>query len=205
MIDPERLVSSTRRTFGEAHDRLWGEMLPVPEGSLRPWSPDAGPPLPGVLAMPTPGHIAHHVSYLVERDGVFLAGDAMGIILAPGGATYAPTPPPSLDVLAWMATLDRLADLDPESLGVAHSGLHDRFHERRVEMIEGLVALETRVARALADGDLTDRDVFEDEVRTRLGAHGSRDLIDGYFTTFTAVTDWDGMRFYLERVKPGRT
>ena len=35
MADPERLVASTRRTFGEAHDRLWGEVLPVPKERIR--------------------------------------------------------------------------------------------------------------------------------------------------------------------------
>ena len=37
MADPERLVASTRRTFGEAHDRLWGEVMPVPADRIRPW------------------------------------------------------------------------------------------------------------------------------------------------------------------------
>ncbi len=202
MADPERLVSSTRRTFGEAHDRLWGEMLPVPEASLRAWSPGSEPPLAGVLAVPTPGHISHHVSYLIERDGLFLAGDALGIILVPGGPTYPPTPPPSLDVRAWVETLESLAELDPELLGVAHSGLHDGFHERRLEMLEGLIALEARVERALADGDLSDREAFADEVRERIAQHRPAAEVDRYFTTFSPVTDWDGMRFYLERVKP---
>ena len=35
-----------------------------------------------------PGHIGHHVSYLAENDGILLAGDAMGVILAPGAPTH---------------------------------------------------------------------------------------------------------------------
>ena len=31
MIDPERLVNSARRLYGDDFDRLWGEVVPVPE------------------------------------------------------------------------------------------------------------------------------------------------------------------------------
>ncbi len=34
MADPARLVESARRLYGEDMDRLWGEMLPVPEANL---------------------------------------------------------------------------------------------------------------------------------------------------------------------------
>src|SRR5690606_3953807 len=44
MADPTRLVASTRRTFGEAHDRLWGEVRAVPRDRLRAWRPgERGP------------------------------------------------------------------------------------------------------------------------------------------------------------------
>ncbi len=204
MAEPDRLVASTRRTFGEAHDELWGEMLPVPPDALRTWTDGEADPLTGIRAFPTPGHIAHHVSYLVERSGVFLAGDALGIVLAPGCPTYPPTPPPSLDVEAWVSTLEGLADLDPGLLGVAHSGLHEDFNERREEVLREILALEARVERSLADNDLSDRIAFEDEVRERLANYRERSEIDQYFKTFPVVTDWDGMRFYLERVKPER-
>ena len=46
MLDPERLVASTRRTFKEAHDRLWGEMKPVPAARLRAWRPGGPGPWP---------------------------------------------------------------------------------------------------------------------------------------------------------------
>ena len=35
MASPERLVESARMLYGEDMDRLWGEMLPVPEDNLR--------------------------------------------------------------------------------------------------------------------------------------------------------------------------
>ena len=199
MADPERLVASTRRTFGEAHDRLWGDVTPVPAERIRPWEP-AGPlPVPGVRAFATPGHIPHHVSFLVEADGFLVAGDALGVILAPGAPTYPPTPPPAIDVPAWLETLHGIESVDPDGFGVSHFGVHDDFAGRVSEMRDRLSALRDRVEAALASGNDSDRDVYEREVRDAISDFRPRDEVDGYFDAFSAAVDWDGMRLYLER------
>ena len=203
MADPERLVASTRRTFGEAHDRLWGDVTPVPAECIRPWEPagraPASMPIPGVRAFATPGHISHHVSYLAEADGTFVAGDALGVILAPGAPSYPPTPPPSVDVPAWLETLHTLESVDPDTFGVSHFGIHDDFMGRLSEMQERLSALRDRVEAALESGNDSDRDVYELEIREAISVFRPREEVDGYFDAFSAAVDWDGMRLYLER------
>ncbi len=199
MADPERLVSSTRRTFGEAHDRLWGDVVPVPAERIRVWEPTGRLPVPGVRVFATPGHIAHHVSYLAEADGTFVAGDALGVILAPGAPSYPPTPPPSVDVPAWLETLHTLESVDPDAFGVSHFGMHDDFAGRLSEMRKRLSALRDRVEAALASGDDSDRDVYEREIREAISVFRPRDEVDGYFNAFSAAVDWDGMRLHLER------
>ena len=198
MADPERLVSSTRRTFGEAHDRLWGDVQPVPADRIRPWEPEGRPPVPGIRAFPTPGHVSHHVSYLTD-DGTLVAGDALGVILAPGAPTYPPTPPPAVDVPAWLETLHGLEAIDPDVFGVSHFGVHDDFAGRVSEMRDRLSALRDRVEAALAAGDDSDRDIYEREVREAISAFRPKDEVDGYFDMFGAAVDWDGMRYHLER------
>ena len=199
MADPERLVASTRRTFGEAHDRLWGDVTSVPEERIRAWDPGGRLPVPGVRAFATPGHISHHVSFLAEADGFLVAGDALGVILAPGAPTYPPTPPPAIDVPAWLETLHGLESVDPEAFGVSHFGMHDDFAGRLSEMRDRLSALRDRVEAALASGSDSDRDVYEREVREAISEFRPKDEVDGYFDVFSAAVDWDGMRFYLER------
>ena len=199
MADPERLVASTRRTFGEAHDRLWGDVVPIPTERIRPWEPMGRLPVPGARALATPGHISHHVSYLVEAAGTLVAGDALGVILAPGAPTHPPTPPPSVDVPAWLDTLHDLESIDPETLGVSHFGTHEDFAGRVSEMRSRLSAFRDRVEAALAVGNEADRDVYEGEVREAISAFRPTDEVDGYFDSFKAAVDWDGMRFYLER------
>ena len=199
MADPERLVASTRRTFGEAHDRLWGEVTPVSAECIRPWAPAGPVSVPGVRAFATPGHISHHVSFLAETDGFLVAGDALGVILAPGAPTYPPTPPPAIDVPAWLETLHGLESVDPDAFGVSHFGVHADFGERLIAMRTALSALHDRVEAALASGNESDRDVYEREVRDAISEFRPKDEVDGYFDAFSAAVDWDGMRLYLER------
>lgn len=199
LADPERLVASTRRTFGEAHDRLWGEVRPVPRSRLRGWRSGDELPLDPLRALPTPGHIDHHLAYLDEEEGLLFAGDALGIILDPGAPTHPPTPPPAVDVEAWRGTLDELGTVGPERAGVAHFGIHDDVPGRILQLENALEALETRVRDALARGDEADAEQYEEEVRERLAPAVGRERVDRYFETFAAATDWAGMKHYLER------
>ena len=199
MADPERLVASTRRTFGEAHDRLWGDVLPIPAERIRAWEPTGRLPVPGVRALAMPGHISHHVSFLVEAAGTFVAGDALGVILAPGAPIHPPTPPPAVDVPAWLETLDGLQAIDPDDFGVSHFGMHDDFAGRVSEMRKRLSAFRDRVEAALASGNEADRDAYEREAREAISAFRPRDEVDACFDVFRPTYDWDGMRLYLER------
>jgi glyoxylase-like metal-dependent hydrolase (beta-lactamase superfamily II) len=199
MADPERLVSSTRRTFGEDHDRLWGDVVAVPADRVRPWEASERLPVPGIRAFATPGHISHHVSFLAEKDGILVAGDALGVILAPGAPTHPPTPPPAVDVPVWLNTLDELESVDPDRFGVSHSGLHDHFADRVSEMRTRLSAFRDRVEAALASGNDADREAYDHEARETLSAFRPKEDVDACFDVFKATTDWDGMRLYLER------
>ena len=199
LAEPERLVASTRRTFGEAHDRLWGEVLPVPAPRIRGWRPGDRPPLRGLVALPTPGHIGHHLAYLDEEDGTLFAGDALGIVLAPGAPTHPPTPPPAVDVEAWLRTLEEIAAVGPERAAVTHFGVHGDPAERAAALADALEALEARVEAALEEPGAAE--AFGREVVERLGEHLPGDRAERYFGTFSAEKDWAGMRRYVEKRK----
>ena len=191
VADPEKLVSSTRRTFGEAHDRLWGEVLPVPADRIRPWEPGRRGPLKRLRTLPTPGHIGHHLGYLDESEGTLFAGDSMGIILAPEAPTHPPTPPPAVDLAAWQRTLEMLAGVRPELVAPTHFGVHGRVEERREQLAERLLALEARVRSALERGEERDAERYEQDVREEQAEYRERERVDRYFDVFPAATDWE--------------
>ena len=201
MVDPQRLVASTRRTFGELHDRLWGEVRAVPQDRVVTWSEGGGGPWPGLRPVHTPGHIAHHLAYLDERDGTLYSGDSMGIALA-GGPQHTPTPAPAVNLPDWRRTLDEIGRIGPERFGATHFGFHDDMEPRRRQLRERLDALEARVRAAFAAGieeQEADAARFEAEVREELAPFMGEERVNRYFDMFPAATDWAGVAFYVAR------
>lgn len=208
LVEPEKLVASTRRTFEEQHDRLWGEVLPVPADRIRGWRSGDSFPLEGVRPIPTPGHIGHHLAFEAERCGVLLAGDALGIVLHPEVPSHPATPPPAVDLPAWRRTLgETLARVAVDAFAPTHFGVHADLHGRRVELLDALESLAWRVDRAMRAGDQAeDADARAFHAESVEQAAGG--LPDGhaehYFSNFSARKDWEGMRFHLARTPEAR-
>jgi glyoxylase-like metal-dependent hydrolase (beta-lactamase superfamily II) len=123
MADPSKLIASATRLYGDDMHRLWGEMEPVPRERMRvlPSDPETEERLGVFRVVATPGHASHHVSYLHEPSGTVFAGDTAGVRV-PGGPILAPTPPPDIDVEAWLRSADRIAAWGPDRLAVTHFG-----------------------------------------------------------------------------------
>jgi glyoxylase-like metal-dependent hydrolase (beta-lactamase superfamily II) len=141
LASPERLVASAARLWGgeEGLARLWGEVVPVPEGNLHVLS-GGETVLRDFRVEYTPGHASHHVSFLHEPTGTAFVGDVAGVRIPPSQYVIAPTPPPDIDVEAWDRSIDLVAGWDPQALALAHFGrvddvgshlaaTHERLHE----------------------------------------------------------------------------
>ncbi len=140
MADPERLLASATRLYGENMDRLWGEFLPVPSERLRILT--GGESLGAVKVAYTPGHAGHHVSYLHEPTGWAFTGDVGGVRIG-AGPTIAPTPPPDIDLPAWRASLELIEAWQPEALAVTHFGVHRDVEAQLAELRDYLDEVES--------------------------------------------------------------
>jgi glyoxylase-like metal-dependent hydrolase (beta-lactamase superfamily II) len=118
LADPAKLLRSAERLYGDRMDELWGEVAPVPDASLRPLS--GGEEVLGFGVAYTPGHASHHVSYLHTESGRAFVGDVAGVRIPPCELILAPTPPPDIDVDAWVRSLDTVEAWQPQSLGITH-------------------------------------------------------------------------------------
>lgn len=122
LADPSRLLASAARIYGDAMERLWGAMLPVPPDQLVPLADGTVVDAAGleITAIDAPGHAGHHLVYRI--GAIAFTGDAAGVRL-PGETLIAlPAPPPEFDREAWDRTLDRLAGLDLRTLYPTHFG-----------------------------------------------------------------------------------
>ncbi len=122
LVDPAKLLTSVARLYGEENmERLWGEVAPVPEASLVALG--GGEEVEGFRVEYVPGHASHHLCYLDLEHGDAYVGDMAGVRIPPGDYTIAPTPPPEIDVEAWLRSVDRIEALGPERLRLTHFGL----------------------------------------------------------------------------------
>ena len=125
LVDPGKLIPSTRRAVGEALWPLQGTIYPLPPERLRPAETlrlDLGR---GVVlqAVASPGHSADHIAFFAEHNGALFAGDACGIAMPRWGLDPRPvTPPPGFDLEAQIATYQRLSSLPIKHLLVTHCG-----------------------------------------------------------------------------------
>ena len=121
LVDPERLLASAARLYGaENMGRLWGEVAPVPAENLTALR--GGEQVEGLRVEYVPGHARHHVAFHDQGSGEAFVGDVAGVRIAPGELTIAPTPPPEVDVDAWLRSLEKLRSLGAARLHLTHFG-----------------------------------------------------------------------------------
>ena len=152
---------------------LWGEVAPVPEERITALT--GGETVEGFRVAYTPGHASHHVSYLHEDSGDAYVGDVAGVRIPPYDHTIAPTPPPDIDVEAWLDSLHTLEGWNPQSLCLTHFG--------RSRDVADQLAPDARRARRhgrLAPGS-TARSASSPRLRGRARRrHGPRRTVRGF-------------------------
>jgi glyoxylase-like metal-dependent hydrolase (beta-lactamase superfamily II) len=187
--DPTRLLASAGRLYGDAMERLWGEVLPVPAERIRVLY--GGEQLPeGLRVAYTPGHASHHVAYLHEPSGWAFTGDVAGVRIG-GGPTLAPTPPPDIDLDAWRESIAIVAAWRPEALAVTHFGAYRDVEEQLAELSEHL-------AQAGAAAAELDEQGFAADFRARVAAKADDSIAATYDQAMSPGQSYAGLRRYLE-------
>jgi glyoxylase-like metal-dependent hydrolase (beta-lactamase superfamily II) len=158
LVDPSKLLASAARLYGDDMEELWGKVVPVPENRVRRLS--GGERVDGFRVAYTPGHASHHVCYLHEATRDAYVGDTAGVRIPPYEHTVAPTPPPDIDVEAWLDSLHTIASWNPQSLCLTHFGqvtdVADHLHRVRSALTDAADSArldgEERFIARLEDG-----------------------------------------------------
>ncbi|MBP6180179.1 MAG: MBL fold metallo-hydrolase [Anaerolineales bacterium] len=125
MLNPEKLIASATRIYGDKMGTLWGEFLPVAADQLTVPN-DAEEIVIGrlrFLPVNTPGHAEHHYSYLFED--VCFSGDVGGVRIPGYPYLRAPMPPPELHFGRWRDSIARLRSLKFTRIAPTHFGIFD--------------------------------------------------------------------------------
>jgi glyoxylase-like metal-dependent hydrolase (beta-lactamase superfamily II) len=123
LLNPEKLLASARRIYGDRMETLWGEFLPVPEPQLRVTTDSQEIVIGQLKFVPihTPGHAEHHCSYLLEET--LFCGDVGGVRLPGSTFVQVPMPPPELHLERWHESIARLRRLKPAQIAPTHFGI----------------------------------------------------------------------------------
>jgi glyoxylase-like metal-dependent hydrolase (beta-lactamase superfamily II) len=195
MIDPERLVTSAKRLYGDEFDELWGRVVPIPEGNLRVLGSE--PTEVGEFDVAyMPGHASHHVAYRHRESGWVFCGDVAGVRLPPGNLVLAPTPPPDIDLDAWRASLDVLEAWEPTTLALTHFGAYDDVADHLRRLRADLDAWG-ELARSV------DQTGYANALRAAVaGAVGDPLIVEAYAKAMPAGDQWLGLdRYWSKRAE----
>ena len=170
-------------------DRLWGEVAPVPEDRIVALG--GGEEVEGMHVEHTPGHARHHVCYLDQASGDAYVGDMAGVRVPPSEYTLAPTPPPEIDVEAWLESLDRIEALEPTQLHLTHFGPADPA----AQIARQREALRRNAELARAG----DREAFLGAVEDELRARADPDTAERLRQAAPPDQLWQGLERYWRK------
>jgi glyoxylase-like metal-dependent hydrolase (beta-lactamase superfamily II) len=191
LADPSRLLASAERLYGDRMDYLWGEFAPVPEERIV--ALQGGERIEGGFQVEyTPGHASHHVSYFDEVTGDAFVGDVCGVRLPPHEYLLPPTPPPDIDVEAWMRSLDVVGSWQPRALCLTHFGRYEDVPEHLDRLRESL-ALRSEKARSL------EPEAFDDWSQAEARAAVDAETAEALFQAAVPDQMGAGLRRYWDK------
>ncbi len=190
LIDPSRLLASAERLYGDAMERLWGEIVPVPEENVKPLS--GGERVLGMQVAYTPGHASHHVSYLHEESGTAFVGDVAAVRIPPSGLIVPPTPPPDIDIETWQDSIGIVESWAPERLALTHFGQVDEPGAHLAQVRERLRE-EAELARELSEAE------YEQRHRERVAASADPETAAELIQCVPPEYQWRGLDRYWRK------
>lgn len=151
LLNPEKLLGSASRIYGDYMQVLWGEFLPVPANKLTILQ-DNEEVVVGSLrfrAINTPGHAEHHYCY--QFEDLCFSGD-IGAVRIPGYPYLrVPMPPPEFHLEKWRESNSRLKTLDIKRIAPTHFGIFEDVEWHLKSIDSALDDVETWLTRSMPD------------------------------------------------------
>ncbi len=204
LVNPERLLASASRIYGDQMYSLWGETLPVPADRLRVVNDEEEIVLGRLrfLALSTPGHAEHHHAYLFEE--VCFSGDIGGVRIPGYAYVQAPMPPPELHIERWLNSLKRLRQHRFARIAPTHFGIYED-PAWQLDQLEQTLHSVARWLEQIMPGepDLeTLRSAFLAWAEQEVQRHGlEANVLKAYELANPLSMSADGLRRYWKKVR----
>ena len=205
LVDPSKLVASASRLYGADMERLWGEILPVPQDRIQIATEERKRVVGHTVDVAkTPGHASHHVSYFLPDHGIAFVGDTAGICRPSGRVVLPPTPPPDIDLEAWRISTQRILNWNPDVLFLTHFGPQRaprvHFGDLWTRMDDWSRRVRASLERPGTDAERAQQ--FTAEVMDDLARATSRHEAEAYAKAGRFDFSWTGLARYWRKIKP---
>ena len=117
LADPSRLVASAHRVFGEAMDRLFGDLRPTEAARIVSIAERGAVDLGDGRSL-----AAFHIGLVDSATGDLYTGDAAGVYVPETADVRPATPPPDFDLDLTLSSLQAMRDVAPTRLLFSHFG-----------------------------------------------------------------------------------
>jgi glyoxylase-like metal-dependent hydrolase (beta-lactamase superfamily II) len=209
MLNPEKLLASATRIYGDRMDLLWGEFLPVTEDKLHVVREREGIVIGNLEFLPiqTPGHAGHHYAYIFED--ICFSGDIGGVRIPGYPYLRLPLVPPELHLELWHESVKRLRREKFARIAPTHFGIYEdpEWHLREVEkrLDDAELWLEKVMAEDANPPIEALRDSFTEWMIVQATEMGlSEDVLKAYAVANPPGMSADGLLRYWKKVKMAR-
>ena len=204
LLNPERLLASAGRIYGDQMHSLWGDFLPVLEPKLRVVQDREEVAIGALRFLPvnTPGHAEHHYAWLFED--LCFSGDVGGIRVPGSRYLRLPMPPPELNLERWQASLARLRKEPFSRIAPTHFGIYEDAGWHLTQLEKELVATSRWLQNTMSSEP--EAEEFRRAFASWMQSEGqnsqiAQDILDLYDVTNPPYMSADGLRRYWMKVR----
>ena len=180
VVDPSKLIQSTKTVFGDDFEAGFGPILPVPESQIK--AVEDGEIIKvgkrELQIIYAPGHAPHHI-VIFDRSvkGIF-CGEALGLPGGEGNRILLPAvAPPSFDQEIYIETMEKLRKLGARILFYSHGGVVGYDADRLITQAEeNTRILGDVILKALKEGGTNEG--INRRVKERVNSRFSMDLTE---------------------------
>ena len=156
IVDPSKLIQSTKTVFGDDFEAGFGPILPVPVSQTK--SVEDGEIIKvgsrELQIIYAPGHAPHHIVIFDRSVNGIFCGEALGL---PGGVdnqiTLPAVAPPSFDQEIYIETMEKLKKLGARILFYSHGGVVGHDTDRLIRQAEEFTRITGEIIlKALKEG-----------------------------------------------------
>jgi len=204
LLNPEKLLASAKRIYGDRMDEMWGEFLSVPEDRLKV-AEDAQEIVIGnlhFLPVDTPGHAYHHHAYLFED--ICFSGDIGGVRILGFPYMRIPMPPPELHLEKWRESVKHLRQEKFNRIAPTHFGIFDDPDWQLNELEKNLDAVSRWLDEVMpADPPIEDlRQMFSDWMDAQARESGLSEMVTKVYEVANPVgMSADGLHRYWRKFR----